>query len=134
VTATGAAPSSSTTQAPASVPADPIADRLAAGRALIAEGTDARYAVQLMVTDARERGYLEGYLAEAGKSLQRDRLFLVPAGGSESPRLGVLFGAFRDRGEAGAALDALPGNLRQFRPYVRAIEAVREDARRAGPQ
>ena len=112
-------------------PADPIAARLAAGRDLIAEGAAPSYAVQLMVSDARSRAYLENYLAEAGKMVERDRLFLVPAGSVETPRLGVLIGGFRERGEALAALDALPEPLKQFRPYVRPIDAVRDDARRA---
>jgi type II secretory pathway predicted ATPase ExeA/septal ring-binding cell division protein DamX len=112
-------------------PSDSLAARLAAGRGLIADGAPASYAVQLMVTDARSRGYLENYLAEAGKTVERERLFLVPAGSAETPRLGVLIGGFRERGEALAALDALPEPLKQFRPYVRPIDAVRDDARRA---
>jgi MSHA biogenesis protein MshM len=109
---------------------DAVAERLAAGRALIADPAQGRFAVQLMVTDARERGYLESYLAEAAKSVERAQLYLVPTGSADSQRLGVLFGAFRERGEAVAALAALPDSLRQFRPYVRSLEAVREDARR----
>jgi MSHA biogenesis protein MshM len=87
--------------------------------------------VQLMVTDARERPYLENYLAEAGRAVPYERLFVVPNGTPESPRLGVLLGAYGDRNEAAAALAALPESLRIFRPYVRSIDAVREDARRA---
>jgi MSHA biogenesis protein MshM len=107
-----------------------IAARLAAGRELLASDSQ-RYAVQLMVTDPREQGYLENYLAEAGRALHPERLFLVPAGNPEVPRLGVLFGTFDDRGEAGSALASLPESLKQFRPYVRPLDAVREDARRA---
>ncbi|HUP97910.1 MAG TPA: AAA family ATPase [Usitatibacter sp.] len=115
----------------ASAPApDAIGARLAAGRDLLAR-PEARYSVQLMVTDAREREYLEGWLAEAGRAVEPAKLTLVPAGSAESPRLGVLFGAYPERGQALAALDTLPAGLRQFRPYVRSIDAVREDARRA---
>jgi MSHA biogenesis protein MshM len=119
------------TPAPA---ADPglrsIAARLAAGRELLASDSQ-RYAVQLMVTDAREHGYLENYLLDAGRTLRPDQLYLVPAGNPEMPRLGVLFGTFDERVEAIAALAALPEGLKQFRPYVRPLDAVREDARRA---
>jgi MSHA biogenesis protein MshM len=114
-----------TTPAPLS-----IAARLAAGRELLASDSQ-RYAVQLMVSDARERGYLESYLAEAARALRSDQMYLVPAGTPETPRLGVLFGTFDERGDASTALASLPENLRQFRPYVRPLEAVREDARRA---
>ena len=107
-----------------------VTARLAAGRELLASDSQ-RYAVQLMVTDARERGYLENYLVEAARSLRPEQLYLVPAGNPETPRLGVLFGTFGERGEAGIALASLPESLKQFRPYVRPLEAVREDARRA---
>jgi hypothetical protein len=103
---------------------DPVASRLAAGRELVGGATNARYSVQLMVTEARSRGYLESYLAEAGKSVPGDRLFLVPFGPSETPRIAVLFGGFREQGEAIGAMAA-------FRPYVRTIDGVREDVRRA---
>jgi MSHA biogenesis protein MshM len=107
-----------------------IAARLAAGRELLASDSQ-RFAVQLMVTDPRERGYLENYLLEAGRALGPERLYLVPAGNPESPRLGVLFGTFDERVEASTALASLPESLRQFRPYLRPLDAVREDARRA---
>jgi type II secretory pathway predicted ATPase ExeA len=110
-----------------------LASRLAAGTDLLADATP-RYAVQLMVTDARERTYLENYLAEAGRAIAYERLFVVPSGNPESPRLGVLYGTFDERAAASTALAALPESLKQFRPYVRALDGVREDARRAERQ
>ncbi len=84
-----------------------------------------------MTTDPRSRSYLEGYLAEAGQALPPAQLFLVPLGTPQVPRVAVLYGAFHERAEATAALLALPPALRQFRPYVRPIAALRDDARRA---
>lgn len=110
---------------------DPVSARLAAGRDLLAQPQRVRYAVQLLVTDARERAFLEQYLGEAARALPPERLFLVPAGSPDAPRVGLLYGAFRERGEANAALGALPQPLRQFRPYVRTLEALRDEARRA---
>ncbi|HEY4997855.1 MAG TPA: AAA family ATPase [Usitatibacter sp.] len=107
-----------------------IEARLAAGRVLLASDSQ-HYAVQLMVTDPRERGYLENYLSEAGRVVPPEQLYVVPAGSPEVPRLGVLLGAYTERAEASVALAALPENLKQFRPYVRPLEGVREDARRA---
>jgi type II secretory pathway predicted ATPase ExeA/septal ring-binding cell division protein DamX len=114
-----------------SVARDPVGRRVAAGRELLADTSGPRYAVQLMVTDARERAYLESYLAEAGRSLEPERLYLVAQGTSEAPRLGLVFGTFGERDEALAALEQLPTHLRQFRPYVRTLEALREEQRRA---
>jgi type II secretory pathway predicted ATPase ExeA len=107
-----------------------LASRLAAGNDLLADATP-RYAVQLMVTDARERTYLENYLAEAGRAIAYERLFVVASGSPDAPRLGVLFGTFDERAGAATALAALPESLRQFRPYVRSLDGIREDARRA---
>ena len=109
---------------------DPVAARLGAGRELLANG-GSQFAVQLMVTDARERAYLGAYLAEATQALPSTKLFLAEAGTPESPRYEVLYGPFRAKGEAVDALNALPAGLRQFGPYVRTLESVREDGRRA---
>ena len=121
--AQGAAPA-------AAAPEHPFDARLAAGRDLLA-GHRGLYSVQLMVADARQRDYLAGYLAEAAHAVSADKLYLVPAGTPDAPRLGVLFGAFQERGDASLALAALPENLKQFRPYVRPLDGVREDAMRA---
>ncbi|HEX6633701.1 MAG TPA: hypothetical protein VF038_07010, partial [Usitatibacter sp.] len=129
--ATGSAPA----PAPATTPlvaadADPIALRSAAGRDLVADAADG-FAVQLMVTDASDRAYLASYLDEAGKALGGERLYVVPMPGAEGRRVGLLYGTFPDRGAAAEALTAIPANLRQFRPFVRSLSGVRDDARRA---
>jgi type II secretory pathway predicted ATPase ExeA/septal ring-binding cell division protein DamX len=131
-------PAASTTNAPAQAAhatgSDPVANRSAAGRELLAQPGGARYSVQLMVTDAREREYLASYLAEAARALGGERLYLVPSGTAQSPRVGVLFGAYEARAQAGEALASLPTELRQFRPYVRSLESVRDEARRTQGQ
>ena len=119
--------------APTPAPSDPVAARLAAGREVLASG-DAHYAVQLMTTDARERAYLASYLGDAAQSLTAARLFIAAAGTPESPRFGVLYGPFRARAEALEALNAIPPALKQFGPYVRSLETIRDEARRAEPR
>lgn len=114
----------------AGLPQDLLSRRLVAGKSLL-DNDGARYSVQLMLTDAKDREYLEGYLGQAARALDPDKLYLVPAGNPETPRVGVLYGGFRDRNEANVALNTLPADLRLFRPYVRSLDTVREDARRA---
>ncbi|MBZ0250204.1 MAG: SPOR domain-containing protein, partial [Burkholderiales bacterium] len=115
--------------APAARPS-PIDSRFNAGLALLEEGSGARYVIQLMMTDARDPDYLRAYLAEASRAIGPESLFLYPSGSAETPKVGVLYGAFKTRQEANQAMGSLPENLRQFRPYVRAVEAVRTDIRR----
>jgi septal ring-binding cell division protein DamX len=123
-------PVAASTPAP---PADPVGARVAAGRELLASG-GAQFAVQLMVTDARERAYLGSYLAQAAQALPSAKIFLAEAGSADAPRYGVLYGPFAAKAEASVALNALPPDLRQFGPYVRSLESLREDARRAARQ
>ncbi|HEX3098770.1 MAG TPA: AAA family ATPase [Usitatibacter sp.] len=128
-------PVSASATAPAAAPAagtetDPVALRVAAGRDLLADGSPARFAVQLMVTAARDRPYLAAYLGEAGKTVGPERLYVVPTAGGDGDRVGVLYGAFASRDEAATAMNALPEGLRQFHPFVRSVDGVREDARR----
>jgi type II secretory pathway predicted ATPase ExeA len=120
----------SVVSAPPTPPLRSLASRLAAGNDLLADATP-RFAIQLMVTDARERMYIENYLAEAGRSVPYEKLFVAASGTPEALRLGVLLGPFDSRADAATALDALPAPLRQFRPFVRTTDAVRDDARRA---
>ncbi|QJR12605.1 hypothetical protein DSM104443_03696 [Usitatibacter rugosus] len=115
--------------APAEV-GDAVGARLAAGKQLLEGSATGGYGVQLMVTDAREKTYLENYLVEVGRTLKPETLYLFPAGSREAPRIGVLYGAFPERAEAVAALDAMPETLKQFRPYVRPLDGLREDVRR----
>lgn len=114
--------------------ASPLDGRVAAGRELLANASPARYSVQLMATDPREREYLESWLGEAARLVDPQKLYVVASGTPQSPRVGVLFGAFENRALAAEALGTLPVGLRQFKPYVRSIEALREEARRAQAQ
>ena len=116
--------------APAAPRPSPFDSRFNAGLALLEEGSGARYVIQLMMTDARDPDYLRAYLAEASRAIGPESLFLYPSGSAETPKVGVLYGAFKTRQEANQAMGSLPDNLRQFRPYVRAVEAVRTDIRR----
>jgi hypothetical protein len=110
--------------------ADPIALRSAAGRDLVEGAADA-FGVEMLVTEAGQRAYIASYLDEAGKALGGERLYVVPMPGAEGRRVGLLYGTFPDRGAAAEALTAIPANLRQFRPFVRSLSGVRDDARRA---
>ncbi|MGE5096419.1 MAG: AAA family ATPase [Betaproteobacteria bacterium] len=118
-------------KAAGALPANLLTRRLVAGKSLLADAGNAHFSVQLMVTDAKDRDYLESYLSQAARAVDSEKLYLVPAGTPETPRFGVLFGDYADRAQANTALATLPADLRLFRPYVRSLDNVREDARRA---
>jgi septal ring-binding cell division protein DamX len=109
-----------------------LSSRVDAGLALLDKAGEGRYVVQLMMTDARQRDYLEWYMTEATRAVPADTLFLYPSGTGDSPKMGVVYGVFATRREAGEAMAALPPGLRQFKPYVRSVDAVRSDLRRGG--
>jgi MSHA biogenesis protein MshM len=117
-------------QAGKAAPEGAVDARFAAGQALLADAGSARFVIQLMVTDARDKAYLESYLAGAGRVVKPEDLYLYTGGTADSPRVGVLYGNFARREEAVSALASLAPNLRQFGPYVRSVESVREDRKR----
>jgi type II secretory pathway predicted ATPase ExeA len=104
--------------------------RFAASGALLDGKAGGRFVVQLMMTDAKVTTFLKNYLAEASRTLKEEEIFLYRSGSAESPKVGVLYGAFQSRREATESMGALPEGLRQFRPYVRSVESVRGDVRR----
>jgi type II secretory pathway predicted ATPase ExeA len=125
--ANNAAPTPPASREAKVAPSDSVAARFAAGKALVEGGGSGKFVIQLMTTDARERNYLEAYLAEASRALKPGELFLLASGSKETPRVVVLHGPFQERADAFAALETLPASMRQFRPYVRPVDAVRND-------
>jgi type II secretory pathway predicted ATPase ExeA len=115
--------------APLPAASDPVDANLASGRDVLA-GRAGGFAVQLMVADARERAYLSTYLADAERALTAEKVFFAETGNPDAPRIGVLYGPFEGKAEAADALAALPASLKQFGPYVRSLDAVRDESRR----
>ncbi|MBK7658375.1 MAG: hypothetical protein IPJ28_04140 [Betaproteobacteria bacterium] len=94
-----------------------------AGLGLLDKPGESRFVVQLMMTDARQADYLEWYVGEAYRTLAPDALFLYPSGNAESPKMGVLYGAFPTRREANDGPGRPAGQPAEVRP-------VRADDRR----
>ena len=105
--------------------------RLAAGASLLKDPGSTRFTIQLLMTDAADKAYLENYLASAGRVVKPDDLFLYAGGTAETPRVGVLYGDFPTRNDAVKALGTLAPSLRSFGPYVRSGQSIRDDLRRS---
>ena len=65
------------------------------------------------------------------RAVKPEDLYLYQTGSGDTGRFGVLYGSYASRDDASTAMGALPAGLRQFRPYVRTVESVRDDVRRA---
>jgi len=103
--------------------------RMGADMARIGALPVTRYAIQLMMADAREKPAIETFLRQVSRELNPDRIMVYAAGTEENPRVSVLYGNFADRAEAGDELARLPVRLTRFRPYARSIGAVKDDMR-----
>lgn len=106
-----------------------LAKRARADLARMEKLPAARYSIQLMTADERERVAIETYLRAASRELNADRIMLYLSGTAENPKVSVLYGNYADRAEAAAELSGLPPKLTSFRPYVRSFQAIRDDFR-----
>lgn len=100
-----------------------------ADRARLTNLEGARYAIQLMTADERERGAIVDFLRAASKELNPDRIMVYASGTADNPKVSVVYGNFRERSDASAEMGQLSKRLAQFRPYVRSVNAVRDDFR-----
>lgn len=136
-TATPPAPTPSTAneanlvRVPVSGNTDPdwLSTRMHADRTRLTNLEGARYAIQLMTADERERGAIVDFLRAASKELNPDRIMVYASGTADNPKVSVIYGNFRERSDASAEMAQLSKRLAQFRPYVRSVNAVRDDFR-----
>jgi type II secretory pathway predicted ATPase ExeA/septal ring-binding cell division protein DamX len=108
---------------------DWLATRAAADLERLKKLPNARFAIQLMTADERERGAIENFLRAASRELNPDRIMLYRSGTVDNPKISVLYGNYTERNEAAAELSGLPSKVTKFRPYVRSLQAVRDDLR-----
>lgn len=124
------APSADNKPAPSKVPdKDWLETRITADRVRLDALDGGRYTIQLMTADERERGAIADFLRVASKELNPDRIMTYSSGTTENPKVSVVYGNFRERADASAELAQLSRKLAQFRPYVRSLNAVRDDYR-----
>ena len=121
-----AVPSAPATAVPAT---DWLAQRLNTDRSRLQNSQPERWAIQLMTADRRERGAIENYLSDAGRTLKEEDLVLFASGTRDNPRIGVVYGDFANRAAAQAELAKLPQRLSLFRPYIRSFQSIRDDLR-----
>src|SRR5204862_5635341 len=85
-----------------------LSERLAATRELLERAPDDGYAIELFVTDNPEPARMERFLLRARDMVPLADVYLVPMGGTGSPRVRVIYGAFDTVEQAHEAERRLP--------------------------
>ncbi len=87
------------------------------------------FAIQLMTADEREDKAIREFLRAAARDLAPERIMVFPSGTADNPKVSVIYGQFEDRALAMEEMTRLTPRMRQFRPYLRSVAAVRADLR-----
>jgi MSHA biogenesis protein MshM len=122
---------------PATAPAEPeskdgFSQRILRDRERLGAFSPNALAIQLMTADAREALAIEAFVRAADKELGQDRVVVTEASAANAAsgaRVSVIYGPFVERNAALLALSRLPPSAKRFTPYLRTIQAIRDDAR-----
>jgi MSHA biogenesis protein MshM len=105
-----------------------LAERLAATRELLQRSGDARYAIELFITDNPDPARMERFLIRAREWVPLQELFVVPVRGGRRQRLRVVFGEFETRAEAQDAARRLPPRYQAaFKTVPRSFAELRRE-------
>ncbi|HUJ88463.1 MAG TPA: AAA family ATPase [Burkholderiales bacterium] len=103
-----------------------LGERIAAARALLEREPDARYSVELFITDNTDPARMERFLSRARDLALLREVYVIPLASGRSYRLRVVYGDFPDRA---AALDAErnlpPKYQKEFRSTPRSFADLR---------
>ena len=104
-----------------------LSERLAATRELLERAPDDKYAIELFVTGNPQPARMERFLLRARDIVPLSELFLIPMGGSDAPRLRVVYGSFDNAQQAHEAERRLPAKYQQaFRTSPRSFAELRK--------
>jgi MSHA biogenesis protein MshM len=117
-------PSSSSASAAAGL--GPLtAERLAASEAWARQTPGNHYFIQLLNVEVSAAREVEAFLAAHGNHLDVQQLRVYRSGLSGQDRIGVIYGDYPNREQAGAAISELSAELRMTQPYVRSVAKLR---------
>ncbi len=103
-----------------------LRERLAATRARLESEPDARYSVELYLSDNSDPARVERFLIRARDLVPLEEVYVVPLGDGGRYRIWALYGVFSDREEARRAAQQLPPKYQQaFRPEPRSFAELR---------
>jgi type II secretory pathway predicted ATPase ExeA len=100
--------------------------RLEATRAKLDAEPDARYSIELYISDNSDPARVERFLMRARDLVPLDEVYMVPVEGGGRYRIWALFGVFPDREAAQRAAERLPPKYQQaFRTEPRSFAELR---------
>jgi type II secretory pathway predicted ATPase ExeA len=103
-----------------------LAERIAATRGVLERAPDARYSIELFITDNADPARMERFLLRAREMVPLEELFVIPIAGGGHYRLRVVYGEFVSREAAAAAGKRLPPKYQQaFRTSLRSFAELR---------
>jgi septal ring-binding cell division protein DamX len=111
--------------AAAQPPADLLQQRLAATRRWLVD-PGGHYSIQLMWS--RDPDTLRTRIDDIAKMLESDEIFIYRIERKRKTSMVVLYGSFDDRNAAERALAQLPQALKIYRPYLRTLSDIRQEA------
>ncbi|HMX15216.1 MAG TPA: AAA family ATPase [Rhodocyclaceae bacterium] len=99
--------------------------KLGETRAWLQKANDDAWVLQILITGGAQAGEVERLLAqvESGAEYGELRAYAVPVQGKT--RIGVLYGEFRTREAAAAAVASLPSPLKAQKPFPRQVRRLR---------
>jgi len=79
------------------------------------------YFLQLLTTDARNTGTIEGFLSRAAATLPKTEIRAYRSSLSGTDRVGVIYGDFESREAASEAIRSLPDDIQAGQPFPRQV-------------
>jgi len=108
-------------------PQDIVQARLAATEQWLAGAKPETTGIHIQLLGAGDSKRLENYLQELGKVVDIQQVFVYRTKAGGKPAYSVIYGSYADRAQANAALEKLPAQLREQRPYLRTVQGVRAE-------
>ena len=117
----------------ATPPADAsLSQRLAAAGPWLSQENSAHWVIQIMLANAGEVAQLQQFIDEFERSLGAGRIHIYALTVNGVQKVSVVYGGFTNREAAFQALETLPPRARQFKPYPRTVQLIRNEAQYDG--
>jgi MSHA biogenesis protein MshM len=81
------------------------------------------FSIQLL--GSNDSTLLRNYIEKLAKYIEIEKVFVYRTVANQQPSITVLYGAFNSRLDAVKSLEALPGELKVNRPYIRTVQGIR---------